>query len=497
MWFPWLASERARAQTALPEGGEAPFALVARTGNALRLAAICPRGATRGLMSGMSLADARARCPELSTASYDPEADADALDHLVRRMVRFTPLAAIDPPDGLILDITGAAHLFGGEEALTAQAMIEAGFTARHALADHAATARALVRHGRSDARALPVAALELPEEALTGLRRAGLFTLGDLAARPSSGLAARFGEEAVRKLRAILGEADSPIAPYRTVAPIRADARFAEPIARTSDVLDTIETLLADSARQMEARHIGGRRFVVMLERCDGARCRLEVETGLPTRDPAIMMRLFTERIDTLADPLDPGFGFDAIKLTVPRTEPLASQQIALEGPSTSDESIAALIDRLVTRLGPDCVLRLAPCDTHIPEAAQRLVSASGRAPPSWPTAVQRRASTPPRPLLLFDPPQPVTAIASVPDGPPQRFRWRGSLHEVRSMEGPERIAAEWWRRRDGHLPGHGGLTRDYYRIEDAEGHRFWVFRHGLFEEAGDPAWYIHGIFA
>jgi protein ImuB len=446
----------------------------------------------------MALADARARCPELETAPCDPVADACALRLLARRMRRFTPQVALDPPDGLLLDLTGVGHLFGGEAALVARAVAATGLITRHALADHAAMARALARYGgvgAADPRALPVAALELPEAALAGLRRAGLTRLGDLAARPLAGLAARFGEEAVRRLRAILGEGDAPLDAIRARAPIRAEARFAEPIARTNDVLDTIEALLRDCFRQLEARHAGGRRFVAGLERCDGAHRRLAVETGRPSRDATLVMRLFAERIEGLADPLDPGFGFDRISLAVPRAEPLAAQQAVLGGDAAVEDSLAALIDRLVTRLGPGQVLRLATRDSHLPEVAQRFVPATGGQPPA-PPVPPGITPTAPRPLLLFDPPQPVTAMAGVPDGPPLRFRWRGALHEVRLAEGPERIAAEWWCHPEGYLPGRL-RTRDYYRVEDAEGRRFWLFRHGLFEESAAPRWYLHGLFA
>jgi protein ImuB len=469
-------------------------ARVARSGQALRLAAINAKAASLGLMPGMSLADALSRCPTLATAAHDPDADARFLAALAKRMLRFTPLVSAAPPDGLMLDITGAAQLLGGEGPLAAQAMAETGLSARHALADHAAAARALARYGGTDVRALPVAALELPAEAIEGLHRAGLRRLGDLAARPMASLAARFGEPCVQHLRAILGEGASPLTPLRAAAAIRADISFAEPIARTSDMLDAIETLLIETARQMEQHRLGGRRFIVRLERCDGAARRLEVETSLPTRDPAAVLRLLNERLETLADPLDPGFGFDAIRLAVARTEPLAPRQADLERQSAQQDSIATLIDRLATRLGPEHILRLAPVDRHIPEKAQRLIPAH-QAAPAWPGSAP--AGSPPlRPLMLFDPPQPVIAMASVPDGPPLRFRWQGQLHEVTLAEGPERIAPEWWRMPQGHLANHG-LTRDYYRVENAQGRRFWLFRHGLYEERGDPAWYLHGLFA
>jgi protein ImuB len=480
---------------------------VARAGNALQLVAVDHAARARGLAAGMTLADARARCPDLASLPHDPAADARELDALGARMLRFTPQVALDPPDGLILDVTGAAHLFGGEAELARQAGHAASYTTRHALAAHAAAARALVRYGQqehagADVHALPVMALELPEEALSGLRRAGLATLGDLARRPTAGLAARFGAGMVARLRAILGHVDRPITPIRSPTPIRAEARFAEPITRTEHVLDVLENLLIETARQMEVRALGGQCFVATLDRSDGARRRLVVRTGLPLRDPAPVMRLFRERIETLADPLDPGFGFDRVALAIPRTEPLGARQIRLESAAEQDgNSVAALIDRLATRLGPDSVQRLQFRDTHIPEAAQRLVSAmagtSAPWPAPWPTSSPLGAGSPIRPQFLLHPPEPIAAVASVPDGPPQRFRWRGHLHEVRLAEGPERIAPEWWRKRHGHLAGQQGLTRDYYRVEDSEGQRFWVFRHGLFTEAGHPDWYLHGFFA
>ncbi|WP_206242027.1 Y-family DNA polymerase [Novosphingobium terrae] len=497
LWFPFLPCERVK-RTAPPDA-DLPFALVARVGQALRLAALERDGASHGLAVGMTLADARARCPDLVTAPHDPPEDARLLAVLAGRMARFTPMVALDPPDGLVLDITGCAHLFGGEAALARLAISEAGLTTRPALASHAAAARALARFERGQAggeealriRALPITALELPEASLSGLRRAGLKHLGDLASRPMGSLAARFGEEAVAKLRAILGEAGSPIVARARPVPIRADIRFAEPIGRTQDVLEVAEALLEDTARQMEARRLGGRRFVLRLERADGALRHLAVETALPTRDAAPVVRLLRERLENLADPLDPGFGFDAMALAVPRHEPLAARQTSSEAEDREEETIAALLDRLATRLGEGAILRLHPRDRHSPEKAQALVAAAR----GLPGATQAPAL--PRPLFLFDPPQEVSAIAGVPDGPPLRFTWRGRAHEVRLAEGPERIAPEWWRHAQGHLPETPLLTRDYYRVEDSAGYRFWLFRHGLFEEQTHPRWYLHGLFS
>lgn len=467
----------------------------------MRLTAVDAVARRLGLAPGMTLADARARIPRLAAQPCNPEADARLLNRLAAEMVRFTPMVALDPPDGLVLDITGCAHLFGGETGLVRQAMVLTGLTARYALGGSSAAARALARFGEpaggkdeiAALRDLPVAALELEDGALQALRRAGLSTLGELEKRPLKVLEARFGKEASLRLRQILGDTDSPIVPRRSLPPIRTEALFAEPIGRTDDALEVIEDLLRQAMRQLEERQQGGRRFVAQLERSDGARRRLAVETGLPVRDPAVVMRLLRERIDTLSDPIDPGFGFDAIRLAVPRAEPLAARQAGLEGDEgAADDSVNALIDRLGTRLGKDRVVRLYPRDTHVPEIAQRFAPAGPPIATPWPPSV----AAVPRPLYLFSPPQPIETVAEVPDGPPQRFRWRGALHDVRLAEGPERVATEWWRRIDGHISGSGGLTRDYYRVEDMHGRRYWVFRHGLFDEHPGPRWYVHGLF-
>lgn len=473
----------------------AALALVERSGNALRLAAVDAHAHALGIAPGLPLADARARCPALATLPADPPGDARELDRLAREMQRFTPTVMADPPDGLVLDISGCAHLFGGEAALAQQAITATGCTVRHALAANAIAARALARHGQgqSDVHALPVAALDLDEDALSALRRAGLQRIGDLAARPLSTLAARFGEALVMRLRQMLGDSPSPMTPRDHAAPIRFAARFAEPVARTEHALKAIAGLLNDAMRTLAARELGGRRFVVTLHRSDSARRRLAVETARPTRDPAIVLRLLDERIAGLADPLDPGFGFEAIELGITCAEPLAAQQIALGDETICEsDSIAALLDRLGIRLGPDRVRRLLPRDRHLPERAQALAPALHSRALPWP---QQQLS--PRPVLLFDPPQAVEAIAGVPDGPPQRFRWQGRLHRVVLSEGPERISTEWWRWREGHLPGGARATRDYYRVEDHTGRRYWIFRRGLFGEEPDPRWYLHGLFA
>ena len=459
-----------------------------------------------GLEPGMALADARAQVPELQAVERDDATDRRWLERMADGCVRYTPMVALDGADGLILDIAGCIHLFGGERSLAADVearMTKLRMTLRLAFAGTPRAAHALARYQALPAkdeaaaiRRLPVAALELDREGTQGLLRAGLKTVGELARRPMATIAARFGADAVTALRELLGEAAKPIKPRVRQAPILAEQRFAEPIARTEYALEVLGRLATETVRQLEEAGLGGRRFEACFFRSDGLVLPLTVETSRPSRDPALVIRLMNERIEGLSDPIDPGFGFDLIRLAVPGTEPLAVTQLKLEGGAAREAEVDALIDRLSTRLGRNRIRRLVPQDTHIPEQMQLALPAieAGKPSAGWPRAVP--GEPPVRPLHLFDPPQPIDVLAEVPDGPPHRFRWRRKFHEVKRFEGPERIASEWWKRKDGAVD-RAGLTRDYYRVEDARGRRFWVFRHGLYEEKPDPKWYLHGLFA
>lgn len=467
----------------------------------MRLVAVDPRAHALGIAAGLTLADARARVPELAAIEHDPAADQLLLERIADGCDRHTPMVALDTPDALTLDITGAAP--AGEQALCdeiAQRLAGAGLHLRHALAGSPEAAQALARFQTSPApdeaaavRRLPIAALRLDEETETALRRAGLRTIADLAGRPSAPLAARFGAAATAALARLTGASDSRITPRRAPPALLFERRLAEPITRSDHALAILGALVGEAAAAMAERHQGGRRFAARFFRSDGLAIDLAVETSLAVRDAAVVTRLFDERIDSLTDPIDPGFGFDMIRLAVPALAPLAPTQLRLEGGAVAEGELAALIDRLSVRLGRGRFRRLRPQDTHIPEQAVLALPAVAAPPPapaSWPLP---EAGEPPlRPLHLFDPPQPIGVTAEVPDGPPRQFRWRRMLHDVIRFEGPERIAAEWWR------DGGAMLTRDYYRIEDARGRRFWVFRHGLFgDEKPDPGWYVHGLFA
>lgn len=494
--------EQHQERAAAPLEDGPPIVLVAKVKGALRLAAVDPAAARAGLSLGLTLADARARTPALRSVAYRPDADAALLARVLEDFGRFTPMIAEDPPHGLMLDVTGCAFLFGDEAGLMRMAQDRAGRIGLHvrsALAGTPQVARALARFGqgglfatgedRNAARRLPVAALELSEKEEQALRRAGLKHLADLDDRPRAPLAARFGADFPARLARVLGDEDVRITPHRPPAPIVVDRIFFEPISAPEDIERVLSDLLFETMDRLDLAGQGGRAFEAGFYRVDGEVRRVVVRTGRPTRDATAILRLFRERMAALSNPLDPGFGFDQMRMAVPWTQTLSATQQGLERETPGEEAFSRLIDRLTARLGPEAVLRFEPFGSHIPERAARLIPASARTGDEvWPDL---DPDDPPlRPLQMFDPPQPVETLAEVPDGYPLKFRWRRVLHEVVRAEGPERIGGEWWRAPD-------QRSRDYYRIEDQDGRRFWLFRQGLYGETPEPRWFIHGLFA
>lgn len=463
--------------------------------------------AMAGLEPGLPLASARALCPDLTVADDDPAADLALLEAIADWCDRFTPLVALDEPHGLLLDISGCSHLFGGEAALmqsVCEGLSRQGFAVSAAIAATACCARALrrVRHGNivsdgGEARAvaaLPVFALGADEASIRALRRAGLKTVGDVAARPPSEITARFGAGFMALLHETRGLSDAPISPRRPLPAYIAEKRFPEPIATDETILAALTSLAETLTLAMERQGKGVRRLEARFFRTDGLVRALTVEMAQPVTQPRVMIRLFRERLDALADPLDPGFGFDLLRLSALAVETVTQEQCDLDSRVHDRDDVAALIDRIAARIGGRRIVVHLPHDTHIPEhavieaQAQHHLDAAVRA--QWP---ERVASEPPlRPLRLFEQPEPIKVMAAVPDGPPVHFTWRHVRHDVVRTEGPERIAMEWWRS-DTAMP-----TRDYFRVEDEAGLRFWVYRDGLYgSETASPRWFVHGLFA
>jgi protein ImuB len=340
----------------------------------------------------------------------------------------------------------------------------------------------------------LPLAALRIEPDIAAPLAQAGLKTIGQLLDLPRAPLAARFRQGFVRRIDQALGIEDEPILPRLPVPSFLAEQRFAEPIGREEDVLGTIAHLARELARAMERHGKGARRLQTALFRTDGKVARIDVGTSAPLREPERIRRLFIDRLAVLGDEADPGFGFDMIRLSALAVELLDPVQTGLSDGDPARE-IAHLIDRLMARFGGERVQRLMPQDTHIPELASlavpanRAASGNERAPHDF----AQDSHIPARPIRLFERPEPIEAIAQVPDGPPVQFKWRRVTHDVAYAEGPESIAMQWWRDDQGLA-----VTRDYFRVESRQGARVWLYREGIYEDKENPPhWFLHGIFA
>lgn len=499
-----LATDRiARQQAPDPR----PLVVAGREGNIEQLVAVDAAAEQLGLRPGLALAQARAMHPGLAVVADDAGADAQLLDKIADWCRRFTPLVALDPPDGVLLDISGCAHLFGGEVALiddVAAHVTNFGFTLRVATAGTIGcawaaarfTPAAIVAPGgeREFLAPLPLAALRLPAETVASLARVGFKRIADVLDLPRAPLAARFGSNFLRQLDRALGVEDEPLNPRLPVAAYLTEQRFAEPIALESDVLAVTERLARRLAVMLERNGEGARRIELALFRTDGAVRRVSAATSRPLRDPKEVRALFVERLKTLADALDPGFGFDLAQLAILAAEPCPPEQVGL-GDTEERADLARLVDRLSARLGPRRVICLVAHDSHIPELAALAMPAqtvASTVDDGWAAfrRFQSAVDLAPRPLRLLARPEPIDAVAMVPDGPPVRFRWRRALHEVAAAVGPERIEGAWWSEE-------GSPARDYFRVEDSAGRRFWLFRLGLYRDTTTPRWFLHGLFA
>jgi len=515
LWLPRLPIDRIKRQLAYGTAALAnPSIVVAKQNNALQISALDDAAAHLGLDVGLPLANARAICPQLQVFDADEAADAKALNAIAEWCDRFTPLVALDSPHGLFLDITGCVHLFGGEAAmmrLVCDVLTAQGFTVSAAIAGTAVCARTMTRHvhghivgegEEADAvKPLPVSALGADGAITIGLRRAGLTTIGDVACRARHEITARFGAGFTTLLEQALGQGDAPISPRKPLPDYIVENRFPEPATTDTVIAINLSALAAMLVTAMDRQGKGARRLDASFFRTDGAVRTISVDTGRPVTRADMIDRLFRERLDALNDPLDPGFGFDLIRLSASRTEIVVQQQRDLDANVHDNDELAALIDRIAARIGGQRVVVHLPQDTHIPERAVMAAPAqhhlAAAACAVWPARVE--GEPPLRPLRLFEKPEPIKVpFATVPDGPPHHFTWRRATHAVVRVEGPERIAMEWWKQ-DGQA-----LTRDYFRVEDEAGLRFWIYRDGLYgselvNEEGKPApsnWFVHGLF-
>ena len=543
LWFPKLSTDRL-ARISKKDWSDRAAATVVWHDGCPRLAAVNPHARAAGLRPRMRLADARALLPDLVTVAGEPQADRRLIETIAGWCDRYTPWVAIDPlggalaeeietacsaggfggDAGLLLDVTGCTHLFGegeaGERALLADLVTRLArrdLSCRAAMADTAGAAWALARfaerqadlfcpsRGQRDALgSLPVEGLRLETPVLEIFLKLGLRRIGDLYPMPRAPLARRFGDQPLNRLDQALGTLAEPIEPRRIPPAFRTRLAFAEPIGRAEDIASATSRLLAALCRQFEQAGVGARQLEIALYRIDGSVDRTSIGTSRPNRDNPKLMKLFEERLGEL----DPGFGIELMILAAPEVEAWSGTQDALPdqnapGVASGVDGTIDLADRLALRLGGENVVRLLSRDSHLPERVQVAAPVSSKPAPAgaWRRVASLKGA---RPTRLLQRPEPVEVTAIVPDDPPSVFHWRRHAHRIVRADGPERIANEWWRpRSDGTHPPAGTMppVRDYYRVEDDDGGRFWLFRDGPYQLAANgqltARWFLHGFCA
>jgi protein ImuB len=496
----WPTDRLFRQLGAAAPPAEAPLVLSSRSGSRRVVFAANEAAQAAGLRVGVAVTKAQALVSGLVIRDAEPAADAEGLEKLaVWALQRYSPIVAADPPDGLIIDATGATHLLGGEAAMLEDLvgrLSAAGFKARAAMADSWGAARAIARHitrptavvpeGKSAEAMLrlPVAALRLPPDMVAHLRRLGFERIGDLADQPRAPLALRFGPELHRRLDQAMGRLREPIEPVRPPELFEVRRLFAEPIGAPETLARYTEKLVVALCEMLEAKGLGARRLDLLFHRVDSQMQAIRVGTATPVRNVKRLTRLLCDKLETI----DPGFGVEIMSLCATLAEPFEAKQIRTSLLSEEPEpDISGLIDILANRVGEARLYRFAPVASDVPERSVcRVAPAAPRTGQDWPEQW-------PRPARLLPIPEQIETVALLPDHPPVSFSWRGIRRRVKRADGPERVFGEWWKR-DAEL----ATVRDYFRVEDEAGERFWIYRAGDGEDAatGSHRWFLHGIF-
>jgi protein ImuB len=516
VWLPEFPVERftrtrQKSRAICPPKG-LPFALVESGSKGLRLAAVNAGARQFGLARGQRLADARAAVPELLTEQHEPDKDMASLIGLCRWMERYSPWVSPDATDGILLDATGVAHLFGGEGHMLAdivQRLARYGFTARVHMGDTIGIAWALARYAKNgdSYAALPVEALRIDADSARTLRRLGLKTIGALIDLPRASLARRFRGETIHenvllRLDELLGRRHEALNPLNPPSSFMAHRALMEPVISHEGLQSLLKSLVQVLARDLEVQGQGALRLILKLFRSDGSRVQVPVGLSAPSHDAAHVFRLLMPKLDQL----DAGFGIDAMTLEARETAAVQKRQYGFMEDDGS-HPLSELNDRVLNRQERE-ISALEAVASHIPERAEkeRTHSAGQRVVEGGKKNVKPKVGSPvfegmvetgsaaskSRPLLIFERPEPARVIASVPDGPPMRFTWRRVTRRIVKSRGPERIAPEWWVLLGDERP------RDYYAIEDEEGRRYWIYREGLYGDDGaPPKWFVHGLSA
>lgn len=481
LWFPRLASDRVLRQCHI----DGPFALTLKQKNANRIYCLNAAAIQQGLHQGMPYADARAFCPNLQSQVARPEQDQRFLLALRRWATRYCPWVGLEGKDGLVMDVTGSAHLFGGEAAMLTDMrmrLTRAGISAQIGLADTRGAAWALAHYGEGVAPSgqtlaaltdLPVAALRIEESMSITLQRLGLRSIGNLTGAARAPLTRRFGPGLLLRLDQALGVQPEEISPQAELPHYAVRMTLPEPIGLLPDVMAGAERLLVQLCAKLKTQEAGARSLCMTLRRVDQGQRHVELRLARPLRDPLRILPLFERGLSEV----DAGFGIDQLRLEATQVEALPVQQISHVSDGEKGK-LDDLISRLGTRIGLENIQRFLPADSHIPERSFIV------APTAYSDPASGWAGTQPRPICLF-PPEPITAHGV---RPPKHFRWRRMSLTTGRVTGPERIAPEWWLEDENWRSG----MRDYWRVETTQGRRLW-----LFYTPQNPGWFVQGEFA
>ncbi|MBY5794891.1 Y-family DNA polymerase [Rhizobium leguminosarum] len=496
IFFPDLPTDRIRrADPAIPV--DQAIAVISKSGSKRWVSAADAAARKAGVHLGMSAAKAQALFQGLRMIDADLAADAAALERVTMwALSQYSPIVAIDAPDGIVMDTEGADHLQGGEGRMLtsiANRFRAKGLTARVAIAETwgaaNACARAISRETVIVPRGetvravekLPLSLLRLPEKIVGDLRTLGFKTIGELANTPRAPLTLRFGPEVGRRLDQMFGRTPEPIDPIRTAELVEVSRAFAEPIGAAETINKYVARLVVQLVDELQRRGLGVRRADLIVEKVDGTRQAIRAGTAKPARDVTWLTKLFKDRTEKI----EPGFGIEKMTLVAVMAEPLEEAQKSSSLVEDEVVDLTPLIDIYGNR--GQRVYRVAPVASDVPErSVQRIGAASDPIEAAWVNHWRR-------PVRLLARPEQVDVMALLPDHPPVWIMWRGKRRKVKNADGPERIFGEWWE-----CNSEMAAVRDYFVVEDDAGERLWIFRSGdgVDPETGNHRWFMHGIF-
>lgn len=493
IWFPYLTTDWLIIRQ--PELQHTAFVFAAAERGRKIVKAISPKAEAEGIEINVPLTDARAMVPDLQVFDDKSGRAAKLLKGIAEWCIRYTPIVATDQTDGLFLDISGCAHLWGGEPAYLKDMVSRLqgkGYHVRAAIADTIGTAWAICRFGKSNPIIksaempqallnLPPAALRLEPAVLERLNKLGLYQISSFIGMPRSVLRRRFGEDLLLRLAQALGQEEEVLIPIQLIAPYQERLPCLEPIRAVPGIEIAIKTLLQSICTRLQQENKGLRTATLKCYRIDGKIVEVKIGTNSPSHHISHLFKLFELKISQIA----PGLGIELFIMEAAKVEEIAAAQEALwaNHPGLQDQEVAELLDRLSIKIGSGSINRYLPDEHHWPERSIRPASSITELPAiSW-------QENRPRPTQLLKNPEAIEVTAPIPDYPPMLFRHKGHIHHIKKADGPERIEREWWL--------DAGEHRDYYQVEDEHGQRYWIFRSGHYSGDQSNDWFLHGYFA